>query len=949
MKHWLGVGVLLVGKAFSLDVDSLPVWDPGILVHGVEPVAMDSSVPPSRLETHGIKTMQVTVGDGDTQVDQTLRLSITGLLGDSIAIDALLSDVDRRAGDQTTATLQEVDQIYFRATSRHWMLHLGDITWKDFELGLMSVERTTLGGMVGFRTSLSEVRAVVGTGETRRSVRTFNGVSGQREGYALSGYGDYISIVPESEMVWLNGERLRRGSDYIVNYAGGLLSFMGTRIPSVEDEIRVEYDSYEDDNVENLYAATGKFRHPNIFLDVSGFRLESDVDRLKKGVWTEEDYALLKKDDGSEFNRDDSLGTLNRPSLTEKASARMRLQAKHRYYADVEIATSRRDSNTVSDDVDGPVGHAFRWFLTTDSSTTMKQFPVVFSVYGNYFTEGFILGEYSGSDEDWNSYRLKDEWDLDSALLVNGDFRHDEFAMRLRLGPEWFGNIVWGYRQGDSERWNSSRVKGSLVRNVQGHVSEIALVHVQSRMDGERERFQGYFSEKLVRGFFRPFVGADLRYTERESGGLDDAELYIQSSAGAMLVGESWNAREAVEVLNISQGGDSRGDWNDSLRFVKWNQSADAHLGKLDFTHVLQYEYRRLSESGVEHNWAGDLNARYKDDKRGISGNVGYKLGLTEEQTYTAIYKAVAPGTGDVRYDSITGTFIEGVDNGDFVYEGRGRNDSIGAVLTSNASFDAGVEWTPARMFGTVNGILRDIKLGGNFSATSADTTGDRVYFPGVFPSALKKVSSGSILWSANVEWNHPAGVWLAYKPSANYDKKLSSIEYFESAFRHSLEGGFKINDDHFVGAEAFVEDVELSALEELQWVIRSVAGRYRFCFLDGFSIEPGGRYRYGSGEEISGNEFDAYLWEASLRFGYTRTKLFDGFVRFSTVRVETDDNIPYQMMLGYSAGMTYRLEASAQLSVNQNISFGLHYVLRFGDAEENIFQKLSMEARAMF
>jgi hypothetical protein len=76
---------------------------------------------------------------------------------------------------------------------------------------------------------------------------------------------------------------------------------------------------------------------------------------------------------------------------------------------------------------------------------------------------------------------------------------------------------------------------------------------------------------------------------------------------------------------------------------------------------------------------------------------------------------------------------------------------------------------------------------------------------------------------------------------------------------------------------------------------------------------------------------------------------LFDGFARFSTVRVETDDNIPYQMMSGYSAGMTYRLEASAQLSVNQNISFGLHYVLRFGDAEENIFQKLSMEARAIF
>jgi hypothetical protein len=53
--------------------------------------------------------------------------------------------------------------------------------------------------------------------------------------------------------------------------------------------------------------------------------------------------------------------------------------------------------------------------------------------------------------------------------------------------------------------------------------------------------------------------------------------------------------------------------------------------------------------------------------------------------------------------------------------------------------------------------------------------------------------------------------------------------------------------------------------------------------------------------------------------------------------------------MSGYSDGNTFRLEASAQLSVNQNISFGLHYVTRFGDAEENVFQKLSTEARAMF
>lgn len=951
MRRLLWAGVLVACKAFALDVEQLPVWNPDSLFRDSIPVAVDSARPVQSLETHGYKTMQVTVGDDDTQVDQQLRLSITGMIGDSVEIDALLSDVDRKAGDQTTATLQEVDQVYFKATSRHWMLHLGDLTWQDSDLGLFSVERTTLGGMVGFRTNLSEVRAVAGTDGVQRISRTFAGVSGQREGYSLSGDGSFISVVPQSESVWINGEKLSRGKDYEVNYAGGLLNFRGTRMPHPEDEIRVEYDAYEADNVMGLYGVAGTFRHPNLYLDLSGFRLEHDVDRLKKGLWSDDDYKMLKSDDGSEFVRDDSLGELRRPMRTEMAGARIRLQGMHRYFADFELAASRRDSNTVSEEVNGPSGRAFRWFLTTDSSAAMRALPVAFSAYGNYVAERFDFSGFQGGDNDWNSYKLKDEWDLDSALLANGSYRHDEFALRFRLGAGWFGNVAWGYRQGDFERWNSSRVKGGLTRNVQGHATELSLVHVQSQTEAAGERFQGYFSEKWERGFVRPFAGSDVRYTERDSAGLVDEEFSLRANAGISLVKDSWNVREAAEFWNVDRRGDSYGEeWNDSLRQVRWNQSAEIHLKQIELTHFLQYEYRDLAESGDENSWAGDLAGRFGDEKAGIHGTVSYKLGLTEEQTYTPVYKAVAKGTGDVRYDSLTGAFIEGVDNGDFVYEGMGRNDSIGAVLASNSGFTASMEMWPGRLFGVNSGILRDIKLSGSFNALSEDTTGHKLYFPALLPSALHRVSSGALSWSGNVEWEHPSGALAVYRPSANFDKKLSSIEYYESVFRHEAEIGYKINEDHYMGLTGFVESDELDALQDLEWDIRSVSGKYRFHFLDGFSLEPGGRYRYGAGEESTGREFDAYLWEASLRFGYRRINTFDGFVRFSYVQVETgDDVVPYQMMSGYSDGNTFRLEASASLSVNKNISFGLHYVLRFGDSEENVFQKLSTEARAVF
>lgn len=209
MRRFLCLGLLLVGIAFALDVDSLPVWNPSYLIYNNAPVVRDStSAFGSNLETHGYKTMTVTVGDGGTQVDQELRLSIQGHLTDNVYIDALLSDVDRKAGEQTTATLQDVDQIYFRVESPHALLHLGDFTWHDDSHDLYLLERSTLGAMAGLRYGYTEVRGAIGSDEVNRISRTFNGVSGQREGYSLSPDGNFLSVVPNSEKVWLNGVNL---------------------------------------------------------------------------------------------------------------------------------------------------------------------------------------------------------------------------------------------------------------------------------------------------------------------------------------------------------------------------------------------------------------------------------------------------------------------------------------------------------------------------------------------------------------------------------------------------------------------------------------------------------------------------------------------------------------------------------------------------------------------
>lgn len=959
-RFWLGL-LLLAVCAFGLDIDSLPVWDPSILARGDSFVQnADTAARKDSLETHGYKTVQVTVGDGGTQVDQELRLSIMGRLTDSVYIDALLSDVGRRAGDQTTASLREVDQIYFRVESPHYFLHLGDLTWVDSSMGFTGISRASLGAMGGVRGDFgggyAQVRGVVGTDEVQHYMRTFNGVSGQQLGYSLDGFGSFIAVVPQSETVWLNGVRLTRGRDYLVNYAGGMLDFKGAVLPSFDDEIRVEYDAYENDNIYMLKGAAASYRHPNLYLDVSGFRLENDVDRLKRGVWTDEDYALLKADRGDEFVRDDTLPPLHRPDRTERVNARIRTQYNQQLYADFEMSFNRADTNMVSNHVDGCEGKAFRWFVTTDSTRDLTHFPLAMSVYGNRVQQGFDILKYPGSDLDWNLYDLRDSWDLaySDSVFLNDDLLHDEFMMRARFAKDWFGSAQWGYRRNADEDWNSSRVQLGVQHRNRNALGELALIRVASLQEREMERYQGTANAEFLQGMVRPFGSGDLRFTKINLDGIEDEVVYGKSSSGLGIYFDRGEIRESVGGRMAKRRGDTYGDeWADSLRASTWVQEANYNSRYFTLSHLLQYERMRTDSSESENSWLANLNSRFGGEELGWQGNVSYQLGLTEEQIYTAVYKAVAPGTGDVRYDSLTSSYIEGVDNGDFVYEGMGRNDSVGAVLSSDATFNIEIRFNPGLVFGVRDGFLRDVTLGGSYEGEGSDTTGKKIYFPPVMTSQLHRMTSGRMAVEGLVDWQHPSGVSLTYKPGASFDKKLSSISYYETSYSQEFEAGYRINLDHYVGGIFLMQENELSAMQEWNWDIYDGTLRYRFDFLQGFYVQPLGRYRIGEGSDGSGREegnFESNLWEAALRLGYNRLKKVESYANFSVVQVDSDgDIIPYQVMNGYSDGRTYRFEFSLSVDLNDFLSMGCSYILRFGDAEENIFQKLSTEARAYF
>lgn len=934
--------------SWALNLDSLPVWKGNEIQIDNEaqtPVQKDSL----KLKTQGSKTLQVVVGDGGTQVDQELRLSIQGEVYPSVFVDALLSDVGRSPADQNTATLQEVDQIYFKVESPYVSLHLGDFSWKQDEFGLLGLERSSLGIGAAIRYSNTEVRGAYGTDEVLREVHVFNGVDGQRSGYIVNTDGLYQTIVPGSEKVWLNGTALKKDVDYDLNYAGGVLDFKGIHLPGAQDEIRIEYDSYASQSISTLKAFEGRYRSKNISLDVGGFRLSSDVERLKRGTWTENDYEKLKADSGNGALWSDSLGSLERPVQTDRMSARIRAQANRRWFLDAEMAYQKKDTNIVSDYVDGPVGRASRWVLSSDSSTNLIHFPIAISLYGNYYETGFLNTLFQGTDRDWESYSLNEEWDLDSSLLTSA-LRHDHLNIKWRLPLHLFAGVEMGYRQStDTSLWNASRARVFLEHRHQKVKNSLSLVRVNAVQLLETERYQGIIESRFLEGPFKPYALASYSFWNKDSlaylfySDRFKAGTGFEASFYDLKIGEDFAVQQ-------SRRGESKGDLEDSLSLWQWTQKIEVDKKSFQLAHLLHYKNAWTDSIGTADSWLGEISFLTKPNQRGFSLSSSFELGLTNEQTYVPIYKAVAPGTGDVLYDSLTGTFIEGVDNGNYMYEGMGRIDSLGSVRASTAAMDFKAEWNPAKMFAIKNGILRDISftLQGHFEGR--DTTGKTIYAPPFKKQTLEALTSGIVHYEGSLLWQYPSGIAsVIYSMGYEDEKKNSVFYYFQNKKWHSGDVRFNINLLNEISIFAKREEVDLVSLQEMNWVLWDLKASWKRYLFTHFAIEPSAFFRKGDGvDEIS--DLNLFLKQGQIKLSWEKSKAATAYALFSATHVSTEGySLPYQMNSGFSPGLTYRIEANASFNINDYISFSLRYLIRFGNAEEDLFQKWTTEAKAYF
>jgi len=331
---------------------------------------------PTSLQHSITKTFSVSLGSNrDLTPDQSLRVNIDGKISDNISVTAMLSDQNIPLQPEgTTEELEDIEQKLIRIVSPHLSATLGDyegfLSDSEYVFFPKALEGVLVQGNFN-RGSFNLIPSSIPRG--RSSSKTMQGIEGQSE-YRIDVDGEYIVMKAGSEIVWLNGEQMRRGenNDYIIeDYGDPRVKFTSKHLITNNDVIRVDFEYIPEDMAyrRELHGFGGKlnFLERGASLGLT-YALEADDNNPDRAytILTDEDIEQLQKNELEDGDK-----TLVAPQKHSVLGFDGRFNLGERTHILGELAFSNLDKNTFSslDEVDS----SRAWKIQANSSTEKLQ------------------------------------------------------------------------------------------------------------------------------------------------------------------------------------------------------------------------------------------------------------------------------------------------------------------------------------------------------------------------------------------------------------------------------------------------------------------------------------------------------------------------------------------------------------------------------------------------
>jgi hypothetical protein len=197
------------------------------------------------LKTSGQITRGVTAGNNQSLVMQSgMELHIEGNLNSTIKLKAVIADDNMpQAYAGISKSYKDYKYIYMQLTGTNWKAKGGDFMHEQHESYFLKSKRKIQGLQfeTGKKTNVSITGGIIDGDFVRQQ---FHGIDGNQGPYLLKGkHGEkYIFVIKDSEKVYINGQPLKNGKDYEMDYELAQLIFKPTLPINSNDRITVEFN-----------------------------------------------------------------------------------------------------------------------------------------------------------------------------------------------------------------------------------------------------------------------------------------------------------------------------------------------------------------------------------------------------------------------------------------------------------------------------------------------------------------------------------------------------------------------------------------------------------------------------------------------------------------------------------------------------------------------------------